>query len=381
MVISDSSGNMETVSRDPFRLFFPVGILFLLIGLLIWVPRIWNPEDYPVLMHRGLVLNGFAACFVGGFLLTAVPRFSQTDFARPWEIGILSLTILVGVCSGHFENEPLMFLASGGTGLFLLFFVLRRIRKRKANPPYSFLFLFLGLILWTLSGIGAFFGAGEEMKELHYHGSLMAIILGVGSRLLPGIMGHAEIVSAQREHYEAPVPLLKTVPLPFFALIFLYVISFFLPGEWSVRVPAIIVTIIGFTYWKIHSLPRERTALTKSLWITAWLIILSYILRAVWTDGAIHLSHAFFINGIVLLSLLVATRVIQSHGPKDKELENWKGLYFVTFLIFFASATRVSAFLLPEQYLTHLGYGSVLLVLAILIWSGKYLRYVREVPK
>lgn len=364
---------MQAISRDPFRLFFPLGILFLLLGILVWVPRIWDPENYPVLMHRALVLNGFTACFVGGFLLTAVPRFSQTDFARPWEIGVLLLTILAGVCSSHFDLEQVMFLGSAATGAFLLIFLLRRIRKRKANPPYSFLFLFLGLVLWVISGVASFLGAGEEMKELHFHGALMAIILGVGSRLLPGIMGHTEIVSPQKESSEKPVAILKTVPLPFFFLIAAYVVSFFLPGEWSLRVPAAVVLVVGFSFWKIHSLPVQRSALTYCLWLTAWFIVLSYLLRAVWAEGSIHGSHAFFINGIVLLCLLIATRVIQSHGSKDLSLENWKGLYLVTFLIFSSSITRVTAVLLPESYLAHLGYGSILLLLGVVIWSFKYL--------
>jgi hypothetical protein len=40
------------------------------------------------------------------------------------------------------------------------------------------------------------------------------------------------------------------------------------------------------------------------------------------------------------------------------------------------STTRVSAFLLPEQYLTSLGYSALLVVLAGILWSAKFLKYV-----
>ena len=154
--------NFELIKKDPFRLFFPLGILFLIVGVLIWVPRIWDAENYPVLLHRSLVMNGFVACFIGGFLFTAVPRFSQTEFASGIEImGLLSL-ILLSVCAGHFEREDLVFLFSGLTGLFILIFLARRMPKRKANPPYSFVFLFAGLLLWIISGISSYFGGGEE---------------------------------------------------------------------------------------------------------------------------------------------------------------------------------------------------------------------------
>jgi hypothetical protein len=194
-------------------------------------------------------------------------------------------------------------------------------------------------------------------------------------------MGHTEIVGAQKKVYEQPMSLLKTVPLPFFSLIVLYAVSFFLSPVIGHIVSAFVVTVIGMVFWRLWKFPAERTALTWSLWITGWLIVLSYLLRAAWPDGMIHAGHAFFINGLVLLTLLIATRVIQSHGPKDKTLENWKGLYAVTGILFLASVTRVTAYLMPEHYLSHLGYASILLVLGALTWSLKYLRYVREVAK
>ncbi len=372
--------NFEIIRKDPFRLFFPLGFLFLTLGVVIWIPRIWDAESYPVLLHRALVLNGFVTCFIGGFLFTAVPRFSQTDFASTGEIGLLFTLIVLSVCSAHFGREDIVFLFSGLTGCLILFYLLRRMRKRKANPPYSFVFLFAGLFLWIISGFFSFLGKGEEMKELLHHGAVMAIILGVGSRLLPGIMGHSEIVSSQRERYERPVSMIRTIPPFFLFLMICYLVSFFIPSQWGTWISAVVVTIIGMSYWQLWKLPVEKTSLTICLWITAWLIVLSYLLRAVWSEGMIHGSHVFFINGLVLLSLLVGTRVIQSHGPKNKLLENWKGLYVVTFLVFFSSLTRVSAYIFPEQYLSHLGYASIMLLLGIFIWAVKYLGYVRQVP-
>jgi len=105
--------------------------------------------------------------------------------------------------------------------------------------------------------------------------------------------------------------------------------------------------------------------------------VLSFILKVVWIDWGIHISHAFFINGIVLLSMLIATRVLQSHGPKQPGLENKKVLGLITFLVVTSAATRVSAFIIPDLYLTHLAYSSILLSLAIMIWGVQYLPYVK----
>ena len=193
---------LELVHKEPYRLFFPLGTLLLLWGALIWVPLLWNPGVYPVLAHRYLMLNGFVGCFVGGFLMTAVPKFSQTKTASYSEIVIFLLITMLGLSMAYADNEKMVFLFSSLQPLIILFFMVSRILHRKANPPYSFVFIFVGLILWFLSGIFGIFLDSEAFKQLHYEGAIASIILGVGSRLIPGILGHVEIVKAQREKYE-----------------------------------------------------------------------------------------------------------------------------------------------------------------------------------
>lgn len=366
----------KTIVAEPYRLFFPMGTLLLLCGVLIWIPLLWTAEDYPILLHRFLVLNGFIASFVGGFLMTAVPKFSKTDPAKNYEVFIYLLILILGVIFAHKDMEIQTFIISALQPLWILKFLFSRISKRKENPPYSFVFIFVGLILWVLSAFGSAFLDIEAYKHLHYEGAIAAIILGVGSRLIPGILGHVEIVAAQRSHYETPKAILRTVPLSFFGLIFLFITSYFLSYPVSEILRAIIVLFIGLKFWKLYQLPKDKTALTFCIWISSWLIVGSFLLKAFWEEGGIHAGHAFFINGLVLLSLLIGTRVLVSHGPQVKKLEDWRGLYFITGVIFLASATRISAYLMPDSYLRHLGYASILLSLAVMIWANKYLRFI-----
>lgn len=366
------------ILSEPYRLCFPLGIIFLLWGILIWLPMLWGSGEYPVLLHRYLVVNGFTGLFIGGFLMTAVPRFSQTFFARSFEVGAFLFITLLGLLFSYQGNEKLMFIASGIQPLILLFFIFSRILKRKQNPPYSFVFIFVGLILWSFSAMGSAFFGSEMFAHIHHEGAIAAIILGVGGRLIPGILGHVDIVKFQREQYEKPVSVLTTVPWHFWIIIISFVASYFINeqiGHW-VRVVAVLV--VALFYWRLYQAPTQRTALTWSIWTSSWLITLSFVLKASWIEGIIHASHSFFINGIVLLCLLIATRVIVSHGPKDNNLENSKVLYVVTFLVFLASATRVTAFLMPEHYLRHLAYASIVLSLALVLWGAKYLRYLRR---
>lgn len=368
---------MTKYIQEPYRLFFPAGTLCFLVGIFLWLPQIWNPGSYPVVLHRFLLLNGFSAFFIAGFLMTAVPKFSQTFPARSFEVAVFSFIFLVGLFFALQENERMVFVVSAAEALWILFFLFSRIGKRKQNPPYSFIFIFVGLILWAISAIASLFSEPELWKRLHYEGAIAAIILGVGSRLIPGILGHVEIVNTQRKQYEKPVSIFRTIPKEFLMMMLAFVASYFESEQIGNWIRAAVVIVISMRYWLLWKLPVERTALTKCIWCSAWLILISFVLRAVWVDGIIHASHAFFINGIALMSFLIATRVLQSHGPKDKRLENSKVLYVVTALIFVSSATRVSAFLMPEHYLTHLGYSALLLGLAALIWAFKYLKFTR----
>lgn len=362
--------------KEPYRLFFPLGVLFLLWGALIWLPLIWSAADYPVTLHRYLMLNGFSGCFIGGFLMTAIPKFSKTNTASKIEIFLYLLVTLSGLFFARAEMASGVFICSALQPLVIFSFLLPRISKRQENPPYSFVFIFVGLLLWTVSALASLFFDAELFKHIHYEGAIASIILGVGSRLIPGILGHQEIVTAQKEKYEKPVSIFKTIPVTFLALIGAFVISYLSDNSLAHMVRAAVVFIIAIFYWNLWKAPRTKTALTWCIWLSGWLITLSFVLKAFWTDGLIHISHSFFINGIVLLSLLIATRVLQSHGPKDNKLEQSKILYLVSFCIVLAAATRVSAFLLPDLYLTHLAYSSLMLAIGVLVWSFKYLRFV-----
>lgn len=369
--------NLITLAvKEPYRVFFPLGVLYLLWGALIWLPLLWNPGDYPVLAHRYLMLNGFSASFIGGFLMTAVPKFSKTNSANGYEVLIFLLLTLLGLLFAYQNMESFVFLVSSAQAATLLTFLFLRISKRKENPPYSFIFIFVGLILWLVSGLASYMVDSETFKRLHYEGAIAAIILGVGSRLIPGILGHVQIVMSQREKYERPVSILATVPAVFFLFILSFVASYFLDERWGGPIRALVVTVVAFKYWLLWKAPKEKTALTWCIWMAGWMMVTSFILRAFWIDGMIHGGHSFFISCIVLLSLLIGTRVLQSHGPQMKSLEQSKVLYLLTFLLILSAATRVSAYLMPESYLNHLAYSALILVVGVVIWSYKFLRYV-----
>jgi uncharacterized protein involved in response to NO len=354
---------MNRYINEPYRIFFLVGFLFFLCGIFLWVPQIWNPGEYPVETHRRLMLSGFLGCFIGGFLMTAVPKFSETWPAHMVEVALYAVATFAAI----FSDSRLVILQP----VLLLVFLVRRISARKQNPPYSFAFIFIGLLFWILGGFN------EDLRRLHHEGALACIILGVGSRLIPGILGHIEIVAQQRSSYENRLPLYKTMPLSFLFVMISFAGSYFFEGSVAAWIRACVVGYIALRYWRLYELPKKRSALTFCIWTSAWLMLMSFVLIASIDPDDIHNAHAVFINVYVLLTFLIATRVLQSHGPKIESLENSKVLYVLTGLVFIASATRVCSPLMPETYLRHLGYSGLLLALGGLFWAWKFLRFVR----
>lgn len=361
---------MKRVLSNPYLLLFPLGILALWAGILVWVPLLWNQDIYPLAWHRYLVLNGFVACFIAGFLMTAIPRFTKSPYAYGSEVALFSAFTLLGL------YEPLASVGSLGQALSLILFITLRIQQRQENPPYSFLFLFIGLALWVFAEGHALYTGSLHLKVIHYEGAFAAFIFGVGSRLIPGILGHSQIVQSQRAHYERPLPLYRTIPPSFIPLLLIYPLSYLASSPYAEGLRFLVVGLLSLTFWRLHKLPQNRSALTWSIWISAWCICISFLLRVIFYNDGNHISHTFFLSGLVLLTLMVATRVIQSHGPKDPTLENSPVLWWSTGLILLAMLTRVTAFYMPDHYLNHLAYASTVLLVATLLWSWKYLRYL-----
>lgn len=370
--------NKDVLTTDPFRLFFPLGMILIMWGTLLWIPQIWSPSSYPILLHRFLVLNGFTTCFIAGFLMTAAPRFSQSFPASIYEIYCMIFITFLGILFAYFDNVSWVYVCSALQALLLLYFLARRLIKRRANPPYSFLMIPLGFIAWFVSASIGIFNETDLVKQIYYEGVIASIIIGVGSKLIPAILGHQNIIlpSNAKMKQDGPVPLLATIPFKFIFIIVLFWLSYFIAAPWGSITRAFTVLYISIVYWRVHQKPLIPTALANCLRWCSIMIVISFFASALWQDGHIHATHQFFISGIVLLCLLVATRVVQAHGAKNPDLEDHKILYWVTVLLILSGATRMSAILWPEIYASHLGYSSILLNIGVFIWGYKFIKYV-----
>ena len=83
------------ILAGPYRLFFPLGVLNGLLGVGHWalwsVGWIETSEPY---FHASIQVQGFLACFVVGFLMTALPRFLGSTSSTRLELSLVLLPAL-----------------------------------------------------------------------------------------------------------------------------------------------------------------------------------------------------------------------------------------------------------------------------------------------
>ncbi len=375
--------NLSVLLKDPFRFFFPLGSLAGAIGVGLWLPMAWgNNSYYPAQTHRLMMTGGFLLAFATGFLTTAIPRFTSTDYLTGLEFLVLSTTQMFAiVCaltmqlSSHYSFVFLTISA-------LIFFAVRRFLKRNANPPFTFVFIGAGLVLWEMASLVLTVNHSRlletifvsQANPIYTHGALLFLVIGVGGRLIPGLLGWEDIVMEQRSRYENADAYEWEIPGTLWLALLVLLASYVLEGYvraqiiWLLR--ASVVSYIAVQYWRLYKFPSVRTGFTWGIWAACWSLLLGSLVPVVWPAGGVHGVHMIFIGGFSLLTILVATRVTLAHGTEGKQLESSSRILKILVVIFIvAMLTRMTVTIWPRVYFTHLGYAALLWVVGIALWG------------
>lgn len=370
------------LTREPYRYFFPVGLLFGVIGAAVWIRfgfDLWG--DYPGRLHADLMIGGFLLAFVTGFLMTAVPNFTGTPAARRNEILLLFTLCFLAFVAGAFPSPlavPVFHVLSLLQLVALGYFSIARFLKRQRRQPELFSFIAVGLIC-GIAGAGSLLlsdlghgGRWETLgRALYYHSALLAFVLGVGSKLLPMLLGWDEARKVKRGE-------MLTLASIFLASPF---IEAFASVEAGRTLRAVVAGWIALSMWRLHRQPPRRAKLTFWLWCSAWSLIVGLIVSAALPAFHIHAIHITLVSGLSLMTLLVASRVTLSHGGFGVSMEKTsKRFKWVSLLIFAAMLARVVAPLTPQIYARHLGYASMLWLIGLVAWAWAFLPKMFVVP-
>ncbi|MGH1468462.1 MAG: NnrS family protein [Bdellovibrionales bacterium] len=365
---------LEALKKDPFRLFFLVGWLFSIAGAFFWVAFKYNAINYyPVESHGQLMIGGFLVCFIMGFLMTAVPRFTETNYVTGFELSLSTSIVGVLIWSGTVSNSEIFYDSVLGSLLFMIFYSGRRFLRRKSSPPDTFIFVGAALLMGVM-GTFLIIEGGLVLfgKALFFQGMVLGLILGVGGRLVPGILGWVEIVLAQRNRYENQESFLKAVPLENYLGVALFVMSFFaeffLSPELGRVMRALVVLYIALRYWRLPFLPPKKTVHTFLLWLSCWSVLIGTLAYCLYPS--LNTLHLVYIGGFGLITMMVATRVTLAHGDLGLSLESKVfPLGVVGFCILLAGVTRASVSVVPDSYVEHLNYSALTWILGMLVWG------------
>ncbi|MBS1149845.1 MAG: NnrS family protein [Myxococcaceae bacterium] len=77
--------------KDPYRLFFPLGVLLGWAGVGQWLWFSLVGGQFRVVFHAMVQVEGFLGCFIAGFLFTFIPRRTATDPPATWQLAIAAL--------------------------------------------------------------------------------------------------------------------------------------------------------------------------------------------------------------------------------------------------------------------------------------------------
>jgi uncharacterized protein involved in response to NO len=316
-----------------------LGILCGFLGVGAWLSFFAGFTPYPLPAHSFVMPLGFFLSFVSGFLMTALPRMSGTwqagGIERALAIGFISL----GVIFAFLQWIQLASLCAFLQCAFLAIFAIRRMRSRKSSPPTGMIFVPVALA-WAMYGaLSGALGASSEMARVALQEAfLLNLIVGLGGRLIP-FLTHVQDISPMERAAEPARPI--------WAVFFLLNLSLLIEGfgfqrpGWALR--ALVLTLAAVFMFKLHRGRRQSSHAGFALRASVLMMIAGYVMLAIFPAYRLALLHLIFIGGFTLMTVMVATRVILSHGGFSLELER-KSLFVAAAAILLVVAAIARGF-------------------------------------
>ena len=228
----------ESKTIEPYRIFFPVSLLGVIIGVSLWIlawmiQKQWiqfGYSTYPIVHHINFMSAVFLLPVVKGFVFTAIPRFTATSFLSQKEMIVLSiLQFLVLTFVFFFENSFLFYAFQFLDFGFLLLFITHRFKVSKVNLSNYLYFIVGGIFLGLVGSFLQWMSLGFEQnlffsygKDFIFYGMIPCVIFGTGTRMIPMIV-NTENPSKKMEWMQK-AELQKNVK----GILIVFIVSFFL---------------------------------------------------------------------------------------------------------------------------------------------------------
>ena len=186
-----TSPEVSALRKDPYRIFFPLGVLLGWVGVGQWLLfSLGLGGQFRVVFHAMVQVQCFLGCFVAGFLFTFIPRRTATAPPAAWQMvlaAICPVLLAVFAWNDRWAIAQSFWLVQLAV---LLHFVVSRARtsRNKGRAPPSLVWIPLALAI----GVGgaaltAFPGTHELGRGLVLEGMVGALVMGIGAMLVPVI--------------------------------------------------------------------------------------------------------------------------------------------------------------------------------------------------
>lgn len=390
--INTRRATWSDLAAEPFRVFFPAGVLAGILGVALWPLHFLGVMDtYPGLGHARLMACGLFGGFIFGFLGTAMPRMLSAPTLRLSQVLAL-VTLHVSMVTAFASGKIFM-----GDVLFLLLLVLfvslmsLRAKQRKDTPPpgfilvgMSFLCVASGTVLAILQGVREIDPFWIILQRLlSYQGFVLLPILGIGPFILPRLFG----MESRHDFPEMRIPIGSwwgKAALAFGAGA-LVIGSFFIEASGWHRVAHWIRfgTTLGYI---LIEMPFHRAPAVNALGVSVRIafagIVGGFLAVALFPAYRVGLLHLTLVGGFAVITFVVATRVAFGHSgnlPRLQGRNRW--LLAAVGLMLLGMATRISGDFSPKILGSHYIYGALLWIAGVLLWAVYVLPKVFVVEK
>lgn len=372
--------------QEPFRTFFPLGLLLGAIGVSLWPLFYWHLiVVYPATPHMRLMIEGLMGSFVVGFLGTAGPRLLESKPFGAAEVGALLVLQLSSACCHLARLQVLgdiLFLA------LLLFFIFSLVRRRSGQsdrPPPSFL-LVLGGLLNAIAGVLLILFSGQSLfadqfgRLLLDEGFILFPLLGVGAFFFPKLLeGEGE----EPINPQVDDTLWRRGAAIAAGCAILLWASFVMETLNWMRSAAVLrglTTALYFiTQGRLFRSSIRRTFLARVFELGAILLIAGLFLPAFFPDYRVADLHVVLIGGFSIILFTVSTRVVLGHSGHSHLFRRRRLGFLMTAvgLLALAMLTRVSADVFPAERTSHLIYAALVWLIAAGVWGVALLPKLR----
>ncbi len=361
------------VRLEPYRLLFPLGYLFAVLGLGIWIedylaPKGGNPGEG----HAVLMMQGFAFTFSLGILLTELPKSLGRIEPPPWTHLVLFVVLLLAMAASALEHAVAL-----SQGFYLLavlaltiYLLLTLILKREgpAHPDLVFtgasiLSALAGAVVWLIAEVHALPGEVLRWAQLAgFQAYFLLFAFGTFHWETPAKPG-AGLGRRAAANACAAAILFALITVEAFA-------SSWFPDSESLILRLAHAGKAGLVLWFIlRRVPRTGPAYRGAARYALWSIFLGFTLTVIIPGKNVALSHFTYIAGFCWLVLSRGAVLVSLRSSWQLPLAKKSSLAAYGLLLAAGGALRVLADFSASSRPVLLLLAAGFVLLPMLLWA------------